>query len=36
MLNSLGVKTVGDLAEFKYCKWAEAFVTAAKFEVDEE
>lgn len=29
---SLGVKTIGDLAEFKYCKWAEAIVSAAKFE----
>jgi predicted flap endonuclease-1-like 5' DNA nuclease len=30
--HSLGVKTVADLAEFKYCKWAEAIVVAAKFE----
>jgi hypothetical protein len=29
---SLGVKTMSDLAEFKYCKWAEALVVAAKFE----
>eukprot|EP00526_Cylindrotheca_closterium_P022866 CAMPEP_0113643018 /NCGR_PEP_ID=MMETSP0017_2-20120614/22606_1 /TAXON_ID=2856 /ORGANISM="Cylindrotheca closterium" /LENGTH=175 /DNA_ID=CAMNT_0000554485 /DNA_START=86 /DNA_END=613 /DNA_ORIENTATION=- /assembly_acc=CAM_ASM_000147 len=29
---SLGVKNVGDLANFKYCRWAEAIVTAAKFE----
>ena len=28
----LGVKTIGDLAEFKYCKWAEALVVASKFE----
>mmetsp|Transcript_21083 Transcript_21083/g.50114 ORF Transcript_21083/g.50114 Transcript_21083/m.50114 type:complete len:269 (+) Transcript_21083:1-807(+) len=28
----LGVKTIGDLAEFKYCKWAEAVVVASKFE----
>lgn len=28
----LGVKTVGDLANFKYCKWAEAMQTAAKYE----
>ena len=28
----LGVKTVGDLAKFKYCLWAEAIQTAAKFE----
>lgn len=34
--NSLGVKTVGDLAELKYCRWAEAITIAAKFEVDEE
>jgi predicted flap endonuclease-1-like 5' DNA nuclease len=35
-LNSLGVKTVGDLAQFKYCRWAEAIVVASKFEADEE
>ena len=29
---SLGVKTIGDLANFKYCQWAEAIVTVAKFE----
>jgi len=29
---SLGVKTVADLADFKYCKWAEAITIAAKFE----
>jgi nucleotidyltransferase/DNA polymerase involved in DNA repair len=29
---SMGVKTIGDLAEFKYCKWAEAIVSAAKLE----
>ncbi|CAB9506592.1 expressed unknown protein [Seminavis robusta] len=29
---TLGVKTIEDLAEFKYCKWAEAIVVAAKFE----
>ena len=28
----LGVSTVADLANFKYCRWAEAIVTAAKFE----
>ena len=28
----LGVRTIGDLAEFKYCKWAEAMVVASKFE----
>lgn len=29
---SLGVKNIGDLANFKYCQWAEAIATAAKFE----
>lgn len=29
---SLGVKTIEDLANFKYCKWAEALQVAAKFE----
>lgn len=29
---SLGVKTVEDLAEFKYCKWAEALTVVAKYE----
>lgn len=28
----MGVKTVEDLASFKYCTWAEAVQTAAKFE----
>jgi len=32
LLNELGVKTVGDLAKFKYCRWAEAIVTSAKYE----
>lgn len=32
LLKELGVKTVGDLAEFKYCRWAEAIVEAAKYE----
>lgn len=32
----LGVKTVGDLAKFKYCVWAEAMQTAAKYEEKEE
>jgi predicted flap endonuclease-1-like 5' DNA nuclease len=31
-LASLGVKTVMDLATFKYCEWAEAIVVAARFE----
>jgi predicted flap endonuclease-1-like 5' DNA nuclease len=34
-LASLGVKTVMDLATFKYCEWAEAMVVAAKFEDDK-
>ena len=29
---SLGVKTIEDLASFKYCQWAEAIRVAAKFE----
>lgn len=35
VFQSLGVKTVSDLAEFKYCKWAEAIMAAAKFEETE-
>jgi predicted flap endonuclease-1-like 5' DNA nuclease len=31
-LSSLGVKTVQDLSNFKYCLWAEAITVAAKFE----
>mmetsp|Transcript_4584 Transcript_4584/g.8495 ORF Transcript_4584/g.8495 Transcript_4584/m.8495 type:complete len:193 (+) Transcript_4584:68-646(+) len=31
-LASLGVKTVEDLANFKFCQWAESIVVAAKFE----
>jgi predicted flap endonuclease-1-like 5' DNA nuclease len=31
-LASLGVKTVQDLASFKYCQWAESIAVAAKFE----
>ena len=31
-LKLLGVKTIADLAEFKYCRWSEAIVAAAKFE----
>ena len=26
------VKTIEDLADFKYCQWAEAIVVASKFE----
>lgn len=33
---SLGVRTVADLADFKYCKWAEAITIAAKFEETPE
>ena len=29
---SLGVKTVADLGQCKYCEWAEAFRVAARFE----
>jgi predicted flap endonuclease-1-like 5' DNA nuclease len=29
---SLGVKTIQDLAQFKFCKWAEAMKIVAKFE----
>mmetsp|Transcript_47199 Transcript_47199/g.65512 ORF Transcript_47199/g.65512 Transcript_47199/m.65512 type:complete len:203 (-) Transcript_47199:215-823(-) len=32
LLESLGCKTVGDLAEFKYCLWAESIVTISSFE----
>eukprot|EP00980_Cylindrotheca_fusiformis_P002386 scaffold558_cov111-Cylindrotheca_fusiformis.AAC.4 len=32
----LGVKTIAELAEFKYCKWAEAIVTAARFEEEQK
>lgn len=32
LLESLGVKSIGDLAEFKYCRWAEAIVDASKYE----
>eukprot|EP00565_Helicotheca_tamesis_P004416 CAMPEP_0185723436 /NCGR_PEP_ID=MMETSP1171-20130828/286_1 /TAXON_ID=374046 /ORGANISM="Helicotheca tamensis, Strain CCMP826" /LENGTH=191 /DNA_ID=CAMNT_0028391139 /DNA_START=58 /DNA_END=633 /DNA_ORIENTATION=- len=32
LLEKLRVKTIGDLAELKYCRWAEAIVTASKFE----
>lgn len=29
---TFGIKTVGDLAEWKYCRWAEAIVALAKYE----
>jgi predicted flap endonuclease-1-like 5' DNA nuclease len=32
LLQSMGAKTVADLATFKYCQWAEAIVVAARFE----
>jgi len=32
LLGDLGVKTVDDLASFKYCRWAEAIVVASKHE----
>lgn len=32
LLASLGVKSIGDLAELKYCRWAEAIVDIAPFE----
>jgi len=32
----LGVNTVVDLAEFKYCRWAEAIIVAAKFEEEDK
>lgn len=35
LLGELGVKTIGDLASFKYCRWAESIVTLASFEETE-
>eukprot|EP00538_Stauroneis_constricta_P007220 CAMPEP_0119545868 /NCGR_PEP_ID=MMETSP1352-20130426/486_1 /TAXON_ID=265584 /ORGANISM="Stauroneis constricta, Strain CCMP1120" /LENGTH=205 /DNA_ID=CAMNT_0007590479 /DNA_START=305 /DNA_END=922 /DNA_ORIENTATION=+ len=32
LLESLGAKTIGDLATLKYCRWAEAIVEATKYE----
>ena len=32
LLKQLGVKTVQDLGQLKYCRWAEAIVEVAKFE----
>ena len=32
VLKPLHVKTVGDLANWKYCRWSEALVTLSKFE----
>eukprot|EP01092_Planopodium_desertum_P008496 TRINITY_DN3552_c0_g1_i1.p1 TRINITY_DN3552_c0_g1~~TRINITY_DN3552_c0_g1_i1.p1 ORF type:complete len:192 (+),score=45.39 TRINITY_DN3552_c0_g1_i1:13-588(+) len=31
-LKELRVKTIGSVARWKYCRWAEAFVTLAKYE----
>jgi len=32
LFKDLGVKTIGDLGEFKYCRWAEAMVKLGEFE----
>mmetsp|Transcript_119659 Transcript_119659/g.178766 ORF Transcript_119659/g.178766 Transcript_119659/m.178766 type:complete len:193 (-) Transcript_119659:223-801(-) len=32
LLESLGVKSIGDLADFKYCRWAEAIVNISAYE----
>jgi len=32
VFESLGVKTIGNLADFKYCRWAESIVTIAAYE----
>jgi predicted RecB family nuclease len=32
LFETFGIKTVGDLADFKYCRWAEAIVELAKHE----
>ena len=32
ILKDLGVKTIGDLAEFKYAAWAEALTILAPYE----
>ena len=32
LLSEMGVKTIGDLADFKYCKWAEAILELAAYE----
>mmetsp|Transcript_55741 Transcript_55741/g.63273 ORF Transcript_55741/g.63273 Transcript_55741/m.63273 type:complete len:219 (-) Transcript_55741:81-737(-) len=32
----LNVTTVGDLASWKYCRWAEAIVVASKYEIDSD
>ena len=35
LLDDLHVKTVKDLAEFKYCRYAEAIVEGSKYEEDK-
>jgi len=32
LLETLGIKTISDMAEFKYCRWAEAIVQASQYE----
>ena len=32
LLKLLGVKSIGDLGDLKYCRWAEAIVQASKYE----
>mmetsp|Transcript_10954 Transcript_10954/g.15673 ORF Transcript_10954/g.15673 Transcript_10954/m.15673 type:complete len:185 (+) Transcript_10954:45-599(+) len=32
LLSDLGVKTIADLATFKYCRWAEAICSVAEYE----
>ena len=32
LLEAMNVKTIGDLADFKYCRWAESVVTLAAYE----
>ena len=32
LLETLGVKTIGDLGKFKYCRWAESICELAKYE----
>lgn len=35
LLDALHVRTVKDLAEFKYCRYAEAIVEASKYEEEK-
>lgn len=32
LLESLGIKTISDMAELKYCRWAEAILQASEYE----